>query len=102
MSKEKYTIFPGQIKINNCTYFGLDYELTDFVNHLAEQNQKYKEVIEKAIEYLTSYSSIHTIQFGTENDILNDRENRVKKLKDYIKNIWNIDIYDFDEDDYYD
>lgn len=35
-------------------------------------------------------------------DILNDRENRVKKLKQYIKDIWNIDIYDFDEDDYYD
>lgn len=35
-------------------------------------------------------------------DILNDRENRVEKLKQYIKAIWNIDIYDFDEDDYYD
>lgn len=48
MNKEEYAIFPGQIKINNCTYFGLNYELTDFVNHLAEQNKKYKEVIEKA------------------------------------------------------
>lgn len=48
MTKE-YSIFPGQIKINNCTYFGLDYELTDFVNHLAEQNKKYKEAIDKAI-----------------------------------------------------
>lgn len=47
MNKEEYAIFPGQIKINNCTYFGLDYELTDFVNHLAEQNQKCKEVIDK-------------------------------------------------------
>lgn len=34
-------------------------------------------------------------------DILNDRENRVKKLKQYIKDIWNIDVYDFDEDDDY-
>lgn len=46
-------------------------ELYDFLN---EQNKKYKEVIDKAIEYLTSYSSIHTIQFGTENDSLNDIE----------------------------
>lgn len=52
MTKEEYAIFPGQIKINNCTYFGLDYELTDFVNHLAEQNQKYKEVIDRAVEHL--------------------------------------------------
>lgn len=34
-------------------------------------------------------------------DILNDRDNRVKKLKQYIKDIWNIDEYDdeFNEDD---
>ena len=41
---------------------------------LQQENKKYKEVIDKAIEYLTSYSSIHTIQFGTENDSLNDIE----------------------------
>ena len=39
---------------------------------LEQQCKKQKEVIDKAIEYLTSYSSIHTIQFGTENDSLND------------------------------
>ena len=43
-------------------------------HNLKQKNQKYKEVIDKAIEYLTSYSSIHTIQFGTENDSLNDIE----------------------------
>lgn len=42
--------------------------------HLEQQAKKQKEVINKAIEYLTSYSSIHTIQFGTENDSLNDIE----------------------------
>ena len=41
---------------------------------LKNKNKKQKEVIDKAIEYLTSYSSIHTIQFGTENDSLNDIE----------------------------
>ena len=41
---------------------------------LEQENKKYKEVIDKAREYLTSYSSIHTIQFGTENDSLNDIE----------------------------
>ena len=37
-------------------------------------------------------------------DILNDRENRVKKLKDYIKDIWQLGINDNDEDedDHYD
>ena len=41
---------------------------------LEQENKKCKEVIDKAREYLTSYSSIHTIQFGTENDSLNDIE----------------------------
>lgn len=45
-----------------------------YIKQLQQENQKYKEVINKAIEYLTSYSSIHTIQFGTENDSLNDIE----------------------------
>ena len=41
---------------------------------LEQQCKKQKEVIDKLIEYLTSYSSIHTIQFGTDNDSLNDIE----------------------------
>ena len=41
---------------------------------LKQQVKKQQQVIDKAIEYLTSYSSIHTIQFGTENDSLNDIE----------------------------
>lgn len=44
------------------------------LNETEQENKKQKEVIDKAIEYLTSYSSIHTIQFGTENDSLNDIE----------------------------
>ena len=49
-------------------------EFADTIIQLQQQNQKYKEVIDKSREYLTSYSSIHTIQFGTENDSLNDIE----------------------------
>lgn len=44
------------------------------LNFYREENKQLKERIDKAIEYLTSYSSIHTIQFGTENDSLNDIE----------------------------
>lgn len=36
-------------------------------------------------------------------DILTDRIGRVEKLKAFIRNIYNIDLYeDYDEDDYYD
>lgn len=50
------------------------YKNSKKVEKLEQENKKQKEVINKAIEYLTSYSSIHTIQFGTENDSLNDIE----------------------------
>ena len=39
-----------------------------------EKADLYKEVIEEVREYITSYSSIHTIQFGIEEDSLNDIE----------------------------
>lgn len=39
-----------------------------------EKADLYKEVIEELREYITSYSSIHTIQFGIEEDSLNDIE----------------------------
>ena len=49
-------------------------ELFNEMTNWREESNKKKEVMDKAIEYLTSYSSIHTIQFGTENDSLNDIE----------------------------
>lgn len=55
MDKE-YAIFPGQIKIENVTYFGLDYELTDFVNSLAEQNKKYKEAFDKLKSFVDKHA----------------------------------------------
>ena len=39
-----------------------------------EVANKYKFVLDEIREYITSYSSIHTIQFGTEEDSLNDIE----------------------------
>lgn len=50
------------------------FEFLKYIKNLQQESQKYKEVIDRAIEYLTSYNSIHTIQFGTENDSLNDIE----------------------------
>ena len=83
MNKEEYAIFPGQIKINNCTYFGLDYELTDFVNHLAEQNKKYKEVIDKAIKLLGNYR-----HYSTPDEKQNsDNEDLVNKAFDILKEV---------------
>lgn len=41
---------------------------------LEQENKRLKEVVDEVRKYLTSYSSIHTIQFGTEEDSPNDIE----------------------------
>ena len=52
MSKKYYAVYPGQIKIDNEVFFGIDYKITDFINELMEQCKKQKEVIDKAIEQI--------------------------------------------------
>lgn len=49
-------------------------KLQDEKIDLFKENERLKDVIEKIREYLTSYSLIHTIQFGTEEDSPNDIE----------------------------
>ena len=49
-------------------------QFKEYTNHNYDEGKKKQQRIDKAIEYLTSYSSIHTIQFGTENDSLIDIE----------------------------
>ena len=49
MSKKYYAVYPGQIKIDNEVFFGIDYKITDFINELMEQCNKQKEVFDKAI-----------------------------------------------------
>ena len=92
---KEYAIFPGQIKINNCTYFGLDYDLTDFVNNLAEQNQKYKEVIFKIKMIISARIKEYQkkidneIDMGSQGDhfkICRYEEN-IKFLKDILKEV---------------
>ena len=52
MSKKYYAVYPGQIKIDNEVFFGIDYKITDFINELMEQCKKQKEVIDKIYEFI--------------------------------------------------
>ena len=52
MSKKYYAVYPGQIKIDNEVFFGIDYKITDFINELMEQCEKQKEVIDKINEFI--------------------------------------------------
>ena len=56
MNKEEkeffYSIGRGSLNLNGKFYYGLDYQITDFMNSLEQQNKKYKEVIDKATNEL--------------------------------------------------
>ena len=67
MEKEekRYSIYPGQIKVDNKTFFGLDYEITDLFLKLEKENRqletqlkKQQEIIDKVIEYINKMFSI--------------------------------------------
>lgn len=45
MNEEFYSIGRGSLNINGKFYYGLDYEITDFMRSLEEENQKLKEQI---------------------------------------------------------
>ena len=59
MNKEEkeffYSIGRGSLNLNGKFYYGLDYAITDFMNSLEEENKKYKDVIDKAINCLTRF-----------------------------------------------
>ena len=55
MSKKYYAVYPGQIKIDNEVFFGIDYKITDFINELMEQCKKQKEVIDKITDLIKQY-----------------------------------------------
>lgn len=61
MSKKYYAVYPGQIKIDDEVFFGIDYKITDFVNELMEQNKKQKDVIDKIKETCASVPEDWTI-----------------------------------------
>lgn len=58
MSKKYYAVFPGQIKIDNEAFFGIDYKITDFINELMEQNKKQQEVIDDYKEDISNLLDI--------------------------------------------
>lgn len=93
MSEEikEYAIYPGQIKINNEIFFGLDYKLTDFYNELAEENKQLKSqlqqkenIIKEVREYIEEY--LERVYFDTDilenNTIYNRDLFKVKQILD--------------------
>lgn len=59
MDKKYYAVYPGQIKIDDEVFFGIDYKITDFINELIEQNKKQKKVIKKIMYKIENYTTLN-------------------------------------------
>ena len=47
MNEEFYSIGRGNLNINGKFYYGLDYEITDFMRSLEEENKQLKEQLQQ-------------------------------------------------------
>ena len=73
MNEEFYSIGRGSLNINGKFYYGLDYQITDFMRNLDQENQKLKQkleqrdnIINKAREYIKENADIYTNIMGKE------------------------------------
>ena len=81
MNEEFYSIGRGSLNINGKFYCGLDYQITDFMRSLEEENQQLKETIIKAIELIKK-----CVELQLKEDYLMNRAN----LMNYNCNLLNI------------
>lgn len=90
MNKKYYAVFPGQIKIDNEVFFGIDYKITDFINELMEQVKKQKEVIDKVIMYINLNKQKTICAYGDNEDDdfeIELWEEDIDKLLDILKEV---------------
>ena len=75
MNEEFYSIGRGSLNINGKFYYGLDYQITDFMRNLDQENQKLKQqlqqrdnIINKAKKFVYDYKK----QWTLNDDVLDD------------------------------
>lgn len=64
MNEEFYSIGRGSLNINGKFYYGLDYEITDFMRSLEEENKQLKEQQKEFTNYLKSMLSSEKDNFS--------------------------------------
>ena len=77
MNEEFYSIGRGSLNINGKFYCGLDYQITDFMRNLEEENQQLKEQLQQKEDIInktkstinqmlnTGYSKGNTFYYAT-------------------------------------
>ena len=84
MNKEEikfYSIGRGNLNLDGKFYYGLDYAITDFMRNLEQENNKLKNKIDKAIDYLEQEPVIE-INGEFRNIYSEDDDRLLKILKD--------------------
>lgn len=74
MNEKFYSIGRGSLNINGKFYCGLDYEITDFMRSLEEENQQLKEKLQQKEDIINkAYSKIEKMfDIGDENKVIDD------------------------------
>lgn len=97
MNEEFYSIGRGSLNINGKFYYGLDYQITDFMRNLDQENQQLKlQYCERADCSGRIGNSKKVEQLQQENEQLKSklqqRDNIIKDVSDYINFLVIIDI----------
>ena len=82
MNKEFYSIGRGSLNINGKFYYGLDYQITDFMRNLEQENEQLKQ------------------QLQQRDNIINKAREKIKKSEyaiDFETNGFSLTDYDINE-----
>ncbi len=59
MNKEKfYSISRGSLNLNGKFYYGLDYEITDFMRNMEQENTNLKQALNEIREYINNTTTM--------------------------------------------
>lgn len=74
MNEEFYSIGRGSLNINGKFYYGLDYQITDFMRNLEEENQQLKEKIQQKDNIINKANKKieKMFEIGDENKVIDD------------------------------
>ena len=86
MNKEFYSIGRGSLNINGKFYYGLDYQITDFMRNLEQENQKLKSQYCERTDCsgrIGNSKKVEQLQTEKEqlNSLVNNCQKEIRRLK---------------------
>ena len=88
MNEEFYSIGRGSLNINGKFYYGLDYEITDFMRSLEEENKQLKEQLQQKEDIINkAIKKCNKEKERTDFDIFINLNEQLKTLEGFAKKI---------------